>query len=191
VSWVDILVITATVPAIFVAKREVAGWPLIGHVARARGTVFVDRTRRQQTAAAKADIAARLSRGQTNVLFGEGTSGDGNRVLPFRSALLGAVEEALHAMGLDDVAVQPLSVAYTRIQGLPMGRQHRPLVAWYGDTDLVPHVSALIQRGPVVVTLAWGEPVTDASGTDRKLLAREIEERVRRLTARSLTGRAA
>ena len=94
VSWADILVIGSLAPVAFIAKREVASWPLVGITAKMQRTVFVDRTRRHQTGEAVADIVKRLKDGVSVVLFAEGTSSDGNRVLPFRSALLGAVEEA-------------------------------------------------------------------------------------------------
>jgi 1-acyl-sn-glycerol-3-phosphate acyltransferase len=190
VSWLDILVITATVPVIFVAKSEVRRWPLIGWVARARGTVFVERDRRQQTPEANATIARHLAEGQSIVLFAEGTSSDGNRVLPFRSALVGALRQALVEVEVGKrIAVQPLSIGYTRLLGLPMGRQHRPLVAWYGDRDLVPHVRDLLRRGAVDVTLNWGEPVEQESAADRKAVVRSLEGVVRTLTAATLRGR--
>ena len=94
VSWADILAIGSIAPVAFVAKSEVADWPLVGVTARLQRTVFVDRARRHQTGDAVAEIVKRLVGGTSVVLFAEGTSSDGNRVLPFRSALLGAVEDA-------------------------------------------------------------------------------------------------
>jgi len=190
VSWLDILVITATVPVIFVAKSEVRRWPLIGWVARARGTVFVERDRRRQTAEAASDIAQYLAEGQSIVLFAEGTSSDGNRVLPFRPALVGALREALAQVEAGKrIAVQPLSVGYTGMLGLPMGRQHRPVVAWYGDRDLFPHLVEFLRRGAVDVTLTWGEPVEHDGGSDRKAVVQSLEEAVRLMTADALRGR--
>ena len=190
VSWLDIVVLTATVPVIFVAKSEVAHWPLIGLVARARGTVFVVRDRRQQTAAANAAIARYLAEGQSIVLFAEGTSSDGNRVLPFRSALVGALKSAVAQVEAGKrIAVQPLSISYTGLQGLPMGRQHRPVVAWYGDRDLLPHLAQFLRRGAVDATLNWGEPVEDVSIADRKAVVRSQEAVVRAMTASALRGR--
>jgi 1-acyl-sn-glycerol-3-phosphate acyltransferase len=190
VSWLDILVMTATVPVIFVAKSEVARWPLIGWVAHARGTVFVERGQRQRTTAANAEIARHLAEGQPIVLFAEGTSSDGNRVLPFRSALVGALREALAQVEAGKhIAVQPLSVGYTGLFGMPMGRQHRPVVAWYGDRDLVSHLRQFLRRGAVEVTLSWGEPVTYDPGADRKAMVRALEGVVRTLTAAVLRGR--
>src|SRR6185437_10330582 len=131
VSWADILVIGSIAPVAFVAKREVASWPLVGITAKLQRTVFVDRARRHQTGAAVSEIVKRLADGISVVLFAEGTSSDGNRVLPFRSALLGAVEEtSTHVEA--DILIQPMSISYTGLHGIPMGRQHRPLVAWYG-----------------------------------------------------------
>jgi 1-acyl-sn-glycerol-3-phosphate acyltransferase len=189
VSWLDVLVVTATAPVIFVAKREVAQWPLIGWVARARGTVFVDRERRQQTAAANATIGSYLAEGQSIVLFAEGTSSDGNRVLPFRSALVGALKTALARIeGTRHIAAQPLAISYTGLQGLPMGRQHRPIVAWYGDRDLIPHLAEFLRRGAVDAVLSWGEPIDDGI-TDRKAVVRAMEREVRRLSAAARSGR--
>jgi lyso-ornithine lipid O-acyltransferase len=190
VSWLDILAITATAPVIFVAKSEVKRWPLIGWVARARGTVFVERDRRRRTPEANAEIARYLTDGQSIVLFAEGTSSDGNRVLPFRSALVGALREALAQVEAGNrIAVQPLSVGYTGLAGLPMGRQHRPVVAWYGDRSLVPHLKEFLRRGAVDVTLSWGEPVAHDGGADRKAVVRSVEGVVRSLTAAALRGR--
>jgi 1-acyl-sn-glycerol-3-phosphate acyltransferase len=83
--------------------------------------VFVDRARRHQSGQAVGEIVKRLDGGTSVVLFAEGTSSDGNRVLPFRSALLGAVEEAVTRAGdASKVLIQPMSISYTGINGIPM-----------------------------------------------------------------------
>ncbi len=188
-SWLDIPVIGSRMPLSFIAKAEVEGWPVFGLLARLQRTVFVDRTRRTQTGAASRAIAARLENGDPMVLFPEGTSSSGNEVLPFRSALVGA---ARHALGESDgnVLVQPLSLAYTGRGGLPMGRQWRPLVAWYGDMDLAPHLWNFLQAGPVEAVLTWGDPIAFGPGSDRKSVTAEAEDRVRAMTGAALTGRA-
>ena len=104
VSWADIVVIGSLAPVAFVAKSEVAKWPLVGITAKMQRTVFVDRTRRHQAADAVKEIVARLAGGTSVVLFAEGTSSDGNRVLPFRSALIGAVERGFKKRRLPDSA---------------------------------------------------------------------------------------
>ena len=78
------------------------------------------------------------------MLFPEGTSSDGTRVLPFRSALFGVAQ-----LRRDDkpIAVQPVAISYTRLDGIPLGRYWRPLFAWFGDLDLVPHLWQMVCLG--------------------------------------------
>jgi lyso-ornithine lipid O-acyltransferase len=189
VSWADILVIGSIAPLAFVAKREVRDWPLVGITAELQHTVFVDRTRRQQTPESVSQIVKRLADGTSVVLFAEGTSSDGNRVLPFRSALLGAVEEAAGRGGAGDILIQPMSITYTGQHGIPMGHQRRPLVAWYGDLDFMPHIKAFIESSAVDAVVSFGEPVAVDSATDRKAVTRQLETAVRRLLATTLRGR--
>ena len=189
VSWADILVIGSIAPVAFVAKREVRDWPLVGITAELQRTVFVDRTRRHQTAETVGEIVKRLGGGTSVVLFAEGTSSDGNRVLPFRSALLGAVEETAARGGADSILIQPMAITYTGQHGIPMGRQHRPLVAWYGDLDFLPHIKALIEQGAVDAVVSYGKPVTADSATDRKAMTKQLEGAVRGLLVSVLRGR--
>lgn len=191
VSWADIVVIGSIAPVAFVAKREVASWPLVGITAKMQRTVFVDRTRRHQTGDAVSQIVQRLSSGTSVVLFAEGTSSDGNRVLPFRSALLGSVEEAAaaHKGGADRILIQPMSITYTGQQGMPMSRIQRPLVAWYGDLDFMPHIKRFIGQGVVDAVVSYGEPVPADGTLDRKAMTRKLNDDVRRLMAGALRGR--
>jgi 1-acyl-sn-glycerol-3-phosphate acyltransferase len=191
ISWVDIVVLAAVAPMVFVAKREVALWPLIGAAAKVQKVVFVDRVRRQQTPETNKEIAQRLAEGHPVVLFAEGTSSDGTRVLPFRSALIGAVEAACNDAGLGEVMLQPMSICYTAQRGLPMARNDQPVVAWYGDLDFFPHFAAFIRRSVVDVTVSFGDAVTCGADTDRKLLARELEGKVRQMMANALHRREA
>jgi len=191
VSWVDILVIGSIAPVAFVAKSEVADWLLVGVTARLQRTVFVNRARRHQTSEAVAQIVKRLVGGTSVVLFAEGTSSDGNRVLPFRSALLGAVEHAAaHGGAAHGILIQPMSIGYTGQHGVPMGRQHRPLVAWYGDLDFMPHIKAFIAHGAVDVVVSYGDPLPADAVADRKAMTKRLEGAVRSLTAATLRGRA-
>ncbi|MEP9354569.1 lysophospholipid acyltransferase family protein [Xanthobacter sp. KR7-65] len=186
-SWLDIPVVGSLTPLFFVAKSEVAGWPLIGLLARFQRTVFVDRQRRHATGAVNREIAERLGAGDPVVLFAEGTSSDGNRVLPFRTALVGAAREAFAAGA--EVTVQPLAVAYVRLQGLPMGRRHRAVAAWFGDMDLAPHLMDVLRQGAIDVEVVFGAPVRLDAAHDRKSVTRASEETVRRLCASALAGR--
>ena len=95
-----------------------------------------------------------MTDGDPVVLFGEGTSSDGNTVMPFRSALFGAVRDALGDGGR--VHVQSVSVAYTRLHGLPMGRQFRSVAAWYGDIGLTKHFFRVVREGAIDVIVTFG-----------------------------------
>jgi 1-acyl-sn-glycerol-3-phosphate acyltransferase len=189
VSWADISVITSIAPVVFIAKSEVGRWPIFGLLAKLQRSVFVDRQRRHKTGDVNAEIAQRLAAGDPVVLFGEGTSNDGNRVLAFRSALIGAARDALaEAEHTGRVWIQPLSVAYTEMLGLPFGRQHRALIAWYGDMNLLPHLTAVLRKGAIDVTVTWGTPVPFDETSDRKEVARNLEQAVRRMTTVALRG---
>ena len=188
VSWADIVVIGSIAPVAYVSKSEIAGWPLVGTAAKSQRTVFVDRSRRHQTGDAIAEIVKRLASGTSVVLFAEGTSSDGNRVLPFRSALVGAVKEA-SSRAESGILIQPMSICYTDLNGIPMGRQHRPTVAWYGDLDFMPHIKAFIERGAIDTVVSYGDPVAADGTVDRKAMTKSLEGAVRKITAATLHDR--
>jgi 1-acyl-sn-glycerol-3-phosphate acyltransferase len=190
-SYFDILVFSAAARVSFIAKHEVASWPLAGTLARLQETVFIERTRRSQTAAARDVIRERLIEGDALILFPEGTSDDGNSVLPFKSALLGAAEIDI---GTDNqgrprhVPVQPVTISYVGLYGLPMGRDMRPLFAWYGDMDLVPHLWEALKTGPFEAVVEFHPPLSVDSVGGRKALATVAESMVRQGQTRALTG---
>jgi 1-acyl-sn-glycerol-3-phosphate acyltransferase len=172
---------------VFVAKSEVARWPVFGWLARLQRTIFINRQARHQTGAATREIAGRLLGGDAVVLFAEGTSSDGIRVLPFRSALIGAVHHALGSTAHHTrITVQPMSLAYVGLGGVPLGRALRERVAWYGDADLIPHFFHVLASGAIDVTVSWGDAVAYDMRADRKQIARDAENAVRRMTAAAL-----
>jgi 1-acyl-sn-glycerol-3-phosphate acyltransferase len=187
VSWLDICIIGARAPVVFVAKSEVAKWPVFGWLAKLQRTIFIERERRQKTGAAAQEIGDRMLSGDAVVLFAEGTSSDGVRVLPFRSALIGSVHHALgESTHHKQITVQPMSLAYVGFGGLPVGRAFRENVAWYGDIDLIPHFIGILASGAIDVTVSWGEAVAYDMSADRKKIAREAEQAVRRMTTAAL-----
>ncbi|HEY0267534.1 MAG TPA: lysophospholipid acyltransferase family protein [Rhizomicrobium sp.] len=185
-SWADIIIFSAVTPLSFVAKAEIARWPFFGTLARLQRTVFVERQRRSATGDTRDAIRDRLVAGDALLLFPEGTSHDGNTVLPFKSALLGAAEAELNG---HHVKVQPVSAAYTGLHGLPMGRENRPLFAWYGDMEMVPHLWEALLAGPLDVVVRFHEPLS-LDQMDRKSLAKRAESVVREGQALALAGRA-
>lgn len=186
VSWTDISVIGSRCDVSFIAKADMATWPVVGWLAKLQRTIFIERERRRTSGKQASEIAQRLADGEAVVLFAEGTTGDGNHVLPFKSTLFGAATMALQEGAVDKVYIQPLTIAYTRVQGLPMGRQHRPLASWIGDTELAPHAAALLREGAVDVELHFGEAIEFSAGDDRKAATRRAEADVRAMLETAL-----
>ncbi|GGG32385.1 lysophospholipid acyltransferase family protein [Chelatococcus composti] len=183
VSWLDIPVISTLTPLSFIAKAEVNSWPIVGLLARLQRTVFIDRTRRKATATTNVEVARRLRRGDVMVLFAEGTTGDGLRILPFRSALVGAAREAVaDADAPSEIVLRPLAITYVGRQGLPLSRSDRPGIAWHGDMELAPHLAAVLSGAPLDVRITWGEPIPFNGESDRKQATRWAEEVVRAAT---------
>jgi 1-acyl-sn-glycerol-3-phosphate acyltransferase len=185
-SYIDIEVFSSLMPVSFIAKSEVKGWPLFGSLARLQRTVFVDR-KRGSTAGQRDEIAARLAVGDNLMLFPEGTSDDGNRTLPFYSALFSVAERRLS--GNRPLPVQPVSIAYTELNGFPVGRALRPLLAWYGDMELAPHLWHFAGLGRVKVVVEFHESVTIDQFGSRKALSEHCRGKIARGMADAIAGR--
>jgi 1-acyl-sn-glycerol-3-phosphate acyltransferase len=185
ISYTDITILGSLIAGSFIAKSEVAHWPFFGSLARLQRTVFVDR-RIRSTATQRDEISQRFAAGDALILFPEGTSGDGNRILPFKTALFGA---AAQRGRIEPVVVQPVSLAYTRLDGIPIGRAYRPLVAWYGATDLLTHLWGMIGLGRVEVVVQFHPPTLLADCGSRKALAGYCFARVAGGMAGALFGR--
>lgn len=190
-SWLDIPVLSAVAPLSFVAKKEVGSWPFVASLARLQRSVFIDRTRRSAVGETAGEIARRLAQGDAIVLFAEGTSSDGNRVLPFMTSLFAAARPANgeEDRATQDAVMQTLAVVYTRRHGIPLGRAERPSVAWYGDMEMRSHAWNLLKAGPLDVTIRVGPPMPLAGFADRKALARHSEAEVREHVTRLLRAR--
>ncbi|HYM33578.1 MAG TPA: lysophospholipid acyltransferase family protein [Candidatus Cybelea sp.] len=185
VSWIDITVLAKLLPASFIAKREVAGWPFFGMLAKLQRSVFIDR-RARATANHRDEMTVRLERGDNLILFPEGTSSDGIHVLPFKSAFFSLAERTVRGRPL---TVQPVSIAFSRLNSLPVSRRTMPIYAWVGDEDLVPHLWRFLSVGPITVVVEFHPPVTIANFASRKALSAYCRETIRRGVNDVLTGR--
>jgi 1-acyl-sn-glycerol-3-phosphate acyltransferase len=184
-SYLDIPIYGALIPGSFVAKSEVGEWPFFGLLAKLQRSVFVDRRVRTSHLQATA-LGQRLEAGDSMILFPEGTSDDGNRILPFKSALLSVAEFRIND---EPLTVQPVSLTYSRVDGVPIGRHMRPFYAWYGDMDLVGHAGELIGLGRLTVTVSFHEPVTIEQFASRKELTEYCQERIVAGHSDALAGR--
>lgn len=184
-GYLDIEILGAALEASFISKAEVRNWPWFGWLAKLQRSVFIDRVR---TAAAghRNAIVERFDQGDRLILFPEGTSSDGGHVLPFKSSLFSVAEYRKDGV---PVAVQPVAVAYTRLDGIPMGRSYRPFFAWYGDMDLAPHLWTLLGLGVLSVELTFFPPVTIDQFASRKELAQHCYRVIGDGVAASLSGR--
>jgi 1-acyl-sn-glycerol-3-phosphate acyltransferase len=172
-SWVDIPTMGGVLDGCFVSKSDVAGWPVIGTVARLGRTVFVSRNR-IATGRERDDMRARLAAGDKLILFPEGTSSDGSRVLPFRSSFFSVAEADENQDPSTLPIIQPISVVYDRLGGLPAGRASRPVFAWYGDMDIASHFLRLTQHIGLRATVLMHAPVDPARFVDRKALSQAV-----------------
>lgn len=184
-SYIDITVLGSIIPGSFVAKSEIANWPFFGLLAKLQRSVFVDR-RGPNAGQHRDDLVARLNAGDWLILFPEGTSSDGNRVLPFKTALFAV---AGLEVGGKPLTVQPVSIAYTRLDDMPVGRTFRPFFAWYGETALLSHAWDLIGLGTLTVSVQFHPPVTLADFGSRKALARHCFDTVATGLATANAGR--
>ena len=166
VSYLDIEVLGGLIPGSFVAKAEVATWPFFSTLAKAQRTIFIERSS-GKTSHSRDEMMKRLNTGDNLLLFPEGTSSDGTRVLPFRSALFGVAQ-----LRRDEtpITVQSVAIAYTRLDGIPLGRYWRPLFAWFGDLDLVPHLWQMVCLGETEAVVTFFPPVDIDKLGDRKKL---------------------
>jgi 1-acyl-sn-glycerol-3-phosphate acyltransferase len=170
VSYFDIIALGSIVPACFVAKADVARWPIFGFLAQVCRTLFIDRQASDPRGQIDT-IRRRLDTAESLVVFPEGTSSDGSRVLPFKSTLFAAVER-------EPVVVQPISIRYTRLNGIPIGRAYRPFYAWFGDMDLAPHLWSALSLGAAEVVIRFHEPTKASDFPNRKALAEHCHRRI-------------
>ena len=163
-GYLDVLVLAAVQPAIFVAKEEVGRWPVVGRLTHGAGSLSLDRSRRGDVARVNTGLATALAGGSLVVIFPEGTSSDGRSVLPFWSSLLQpAIEQG--------APVIPAALSYA----LPGGSVADEVCYWR-DMTFAAHVLNLLGRRGVRVRVSYG--CAEAPGNNRKELARTLRNRV-------------
>ncbi len=175
VSWLDIVLIGATVPVNFVSKDDIARWPLFGLLARVAGTIFISRKKVGETMKQKNAMQKKLAAGERVVLFAEGSTGNGTIVLPFKSSLLAAAETPEDKK---PIKIQPMTLVFSKLRGLPMSRRMRIEYAWVGHLSLVPHMLKVLAGPPIRVDLIFHPPTDLASHKGRKELAKAAHAQV-------------
>lgn len=169
-SYLDIPVLGALILGCFISKNDVAGWPLIGTLARLQRTAFIDR----RPAAARQEqdnIGRRLREGLNMILFPEGTSTDGRTVLPFKSSLFAAVLEGESRL----MMIQPITIRLTHVNGqCAETSQQRDLYAWHRDMDtsFALHLWRFAQHRGADLEIILHPPFSAQAPGDRKALAK-------------------
>lgn len=183
VSYLDILVLGGLIDARFVAKSDVASWPVFGFLAKLAGTMFVTRER-SKAGQDCSEISESLADGARLILFPEGTSSNGRTVLPFKSALF-------HAVGAGDpdadITLQPISITYSRYaDGRLLTGSLTDLYAWYGDMTLFTHLMNVFGLKGARIEVNFLQPIKTAAFSHRKTLAKAAEQAVRSGQASSM-----
>ena len=181
ISWTDIIAIGSVADVTFVSKLGVRNTFFVGFMASLQKTIYIDYNRRQDTKRTSREMAKRLAANGAVLLFAEGHRDLGTHVQPFRSALVGAAQQAMKEGGAAEVMLQPVCIAYTKLQGMPISRAERPGISGVGAKGFRQVVSALLKSGTKDVTIAFGTPIPFPPDGDRKVLTKWAEGEVRRM----------
>ena len=182
-SYLDIPILGSKFPLRFVAKYEIKSWPLFGFLAKKGRSIFIRRNK-TDSFNQKGKILDVLSSGEKVFIFPEGTTSDGNRVLEFKSSSFSAVEN-------ENFIIQPIVIVYSNLNGIPINRWLRPMIAWYGDMDLKPHLLKLVGLMSIKVKLIYLEPVNTKNFENRKDLSNHLEDRIRKVYSSALSKKLA
>lgn len=186
-SWLDIPVIGSQLRGSFVARADMQEWGIFKYLCWLQRTIYVEREKRHTSMNQRDEIIARLAAGDNIILFPEGTTSSGNSMLPFKSSLFGVAEAARKAD--IDLKIQPITLAYTHLNNIPMGRTARQKVAWIGDEDLNPHFKRVMDLGRIGALLHYHDPVRLDDFGSRKALAQHCEAIIGTSLRRANTGR--
>lgn len=172
-SWLDIMVLGSAVKGSFVAKKELRNWVGLGPIFEIQETIFIDRLNKKGLLDVQNAMKNILKKKQNVILFPEGTTGDGNRALPFNSSLMAIFEDKDMS-----ACAQAISIAYVQVDGAVAGRLLRPHFSWVGNQSLIAHAWRLLGHGRSVIEVIFHEPVRLAQGENRKQLTKRLYDQV-------------
>ena len=164
VSWLDVYSLNAACPARFVAKSEIRSWPLLGWLSRNAGTLFIERTKRSDTARINADIGNVLVMGDRVAVFPEGTTSDGTMLRHFHASLL---QPAVTVAAI----LCPVAIRYTDATGMISKS------AAFADISMLESLRRILRQPWIDVELIFADPI-HSSGKNRRELARYAEHAI-------------
>ena len=168
ISYLDIFILGSQIDAVFVAKSEIDNWPIINKICRLGKTIFIERDNVLKIKDQMKLISKEIMSGFNIIIFPEGTSSDGSRVLPFKSSLFGLINTNLK----EELKIQPISIFYEKLDGIPVEKKFRPFFAWFGNMDLLPHAWQFLGLGISEVKLKLHKTVKPTQFKNRKDLAK-------------------
>ena len=172
-SYLDIIILGSLFKTSFIAKKEISKWPLLGILAKLQNTIFIDR-RVSSLKNQENKIIKHLNEKKNLVIFPEGTSSDGNRVLPFKSSLFNIFEKNLNSK----VLVQTITIVYKKINGIPMNRIERKNITWHSNMDLIPNIFNVLKKLSIEVEIIFNDEFLPSKEYDRKKLALHCWEKI-------------
>lgn len=170
-SYLDMLILGSIYPCIFVSSLEQKENGPIGKIAQLAGTIFVDRINKSRLPEDVDTIARHMAAGIPLCLYLEGTTSNGRMILPFKSSLLGAIEEK-------DVEILPVCIRYTHVNGEPLEGDAFDLVAWYGSMSFFPHFRKLNALQSIRAELTVLETIQTRGELSRKTIASTAQEAI-------------
>ena len=159
-SYLDIPVLGSIINGRFIAKNDISNWPIIGFLSKVGNTIFINRNFRFLKKN-KSIIYNYISKGNNVILFPEGTTSDGIRVLKFKSSLLSSLEK-------QNILIQPIVIKYKSINGIPLNRWLKPIIAWYGDMDLKPHLINIFKLFSIKIKIVLLPSINGKNYRNRK-----------------------
>ena len=172
-SYLDIIILGSLYKTSFIAKKEISKWPLLGILAKLQNTIFIDR-RVSSLKNQENQIIKHLNEKKNLVIFPEGTSSDGNRVLPFKSSLFNIFEKNLNSK----ILVQTITIVYKKINGIPMNRIERKNITWHSNMDLIPNIFNVLKKLSIEVEVIFNDEFLPSKEYDRKKLALHCWEKI-------------
>ena len=176
ISYLDIIILGSLVNAVFVAKSDIRNWPIINKLCLLGKTIFIERENRRSVKKQAVLIKENMENGFNVILFPEGTSSDGSKVLNFKSSLFEIVDHK----ELRNYKLQPISISYNKLDGLPLVKTYRPFLAWFGAMSLAPHVWQFLGLGTIEVNINFHKSLKFSVFLNRKEACKYCFERISR-----------
>ena len=172
-SYLDILILGSLIKTSFVAKKEVSSWPLLGILAKLQNTIFIDRKISSLTMQ-KNKIIKHLQEKKNLIIFPEGTSSDGNKVLPFKSSLFNIFEENKGTK----IFLQTITIVYKKINGKTMSFNDRKKITWHSDMNLITNIFDVLKKFSIEVDVIFNDEFLPNKNNNRKKIARYCWNRI-------------